>query len=209
MNIKNRICLSAFSCILLGSGCWVVLLPHLIFQYALITLTSAMFGVSLFAITDTEDKNDISNLEEEVKELKKKKEFVEKEKEKNMEYTNNTNNLYREITKIINPSVRKRFLEIYELSSKINDYGISHNCMDKLNVWNIVYVGEICRLLTEYNHIVSIPDTSNKIIKQITEFEDLSKQILEKFSKQYDDLISGHIETFEIDMSLVKQLSEK
>ena len=208
MSIKNRFYISVASFMVLGTGCWIVLLPHLVFQYIIIAVTSAAFGGSIFAITDTEEEDNISNIKKEISDIEEEISKKEKKKKEEVKYTKPTNVLLYEINKIINPIISKKFKEIYSLSTKINAYGIQHNCMDKLNVWNIVYVNEITKLLNEYNNIVRLPDQNNVVIAKIDEFTKLTDTILEKFTKQYDNLISGHIESFDIDMSLVKKLSE-
>lgn len=205
MNLLSRITLSITAMSLLSGGFWVFLIPHFLYQYALIVGASSIFGGAMFAITDTGEDEEI---EEELEQAK----IIEEKNNKVESFLNNFNsvieNLKTESKKIINPMMNRKFDKIYKFASKINKYALENDCLDKLNVWNNVYVPNITKLVKEYNTIYSMPDQNEKVLFQIEEFNKLSDEILDNFARQYDDLINGKIESFSVDMTLIRQVHD-
>lgn len=204
MNLASRIALATTAMALLSSGFWAFLLPHFIYQYALILGASSVFGGAMFAITDT-DEDEVEKELKEQKEIASKYQEVEKFSDR---YSDCISDLYLACRDILNPVLNRKFDRIYKIAVKINDYGKENDCLDKLNVWNEVYVKNITKLIKEFNKVYSLPDQTPLVTSEIENFTKLSDEIEENFKKQYDDLVSGRIKNFMGDMQLVRQVHE-
>lgn len=204
MNLASRIALALSAMGLMSSGFWAFLAPHFLYQFALIFGASGIFGGAMFSITASDE----DEVDKELKEQEAIAESYEQEDIFSERFSESIEDFYNAARKIVNPKLNRKFDKIYKIALKINDYGKENDCQDKLNVWNNVYVPSITKLIKDFNKLYSIQDQSKEVLDKIEEFTNLSDEIENNFKRQYDDLVSGKIQNFAIDMTLIKQIHE-
>lgn len=215
MNIGSRLMLAGTAVSLLSGTLWVALIPHLIWQYCLLFGATSIFGSALFVVSDPDtpemkerrkaEEEELAKLEER---LRIKLENDRKEAQKKV-LTKPIDDLSAACLKIVDPRVNRKMRAIIKNARHISDYATEHDLTDKLIVWNTVYLANITKLIVEYNSIYTIEHPSRSMTAKISEFEDeIVEKISNKVERQYEDLLAGRVNSFDIDLTLVKEISE-